>query len=218
MGDLLGTGVSFNATATLMAYVFILAPTMIIGFLLARSKRFGRHKLVMTFVVLANWVLIIALMIVSYAAGVAPGLPHNLNNIANLLPTIHLATGATAQLLATYLVILMWTEKTSLARLVPFRIKRIKTPMRLTLALWLITIALGAATYFVWYVRPDIPYQDAGTPLVPVVTEEAGIEPVTTEEAEADPDVVTTEEVEAENSEDETPAEPEVTEEPVGED
>lgn len=171
MDGFLGTSASFSADATLLAYVVILAPAMIVGFLLARNTRFGTHKLVMTFIVLTNWVLIITLMIVSYSAGVAPGLPDNLSEIANLLPTLHLATGTIAQLLATYLVILMWTENTALERLVPFRISRIKGPMRLTLGLWLATIALGAATYIVWYAQPATALAD-NVP-APIVTEEA---------------------------------------------
>jgi uncharacterized membrane protein YozB (DUF420 family) len=142
---------------------------MLLGFGFARRKMFvPAHKFVMTGVTLANWVLIGAVMIGSYSTNVAPGIPTYLSDIRNLLPTIHLLTGGIAQVLATYLVILMWTERTALEKLVPFRIKKIKTPMRLTLALWLTSIVLGIGIYFVWN-----PGGIAGDTSTPVSTEEA---------------------------------------------
>ncbi len=157
------------STIVLAIYIIVLAPAMLLGFGFARRKMFvPAHKFVMTGITLANWVLIGGLMIGSYAQGVAPFIPQELNEISKLLPTIHLITGGIAQLLATYLVILMWTERTALEKLVPFRIKKIKTPMRLTLALWLTTIVLGVGIYFVW--NPGGIAGDTGTP---VSTEEA---------------------------------------------
>lgn len=139
------------STIVLAIYIIVLAPAMLLGFGFARRKLFvPAHKFVMTGVTLANWVLIVGLMIGSYANNVAPGIPTYISDIRNLLPTIHLVTGGIAQLLATYLVILMWTERTALEGLLPFRIKKIKTPMRLTLALWLTTVVLGVGIYFVW--------------------------------------------------------------------
>jgi hypothetical protein len=103
------------STVTLLIYILLLAPAMIVGFVFARRKLFAPyHKFTMTGITLFNWVLIVLLMLVSYRNFVLPGLPDNLSDIRNLLATVHLATGAIAQLLATYLVILMWTESTPL--------------------------------------------------------------------------------------------------------
>lgn len=204
-----------QSTVTLIIYILLLAPAMIVGFVFARRKMFAPyHKFTMTGITIFNWVLIIALMLVSYRNYVAPGLPDNLSDIRNLLATLHLVTGAMAQLLATYLVILMWTERTSIEGLLPsaLRIRRIKTPMRLTLALWLTTVVLGIGIYLTWYVAT--PQSDAGQP---VATEEATVEangtpnPLATEAVDAteaaepasteDTDVAVTEAPEPEQTE-----------------
>jgi uncharacterized membrane protein YozB (DUF420 family) len=143
---ILGTGASLASDLSLLAYVLLIVPVMLIGFFFARRKMFEpHHKMVMTTITLVNWFIIFFLMAVRYsqAARSAPA------DASLILPTIHLAFGGTAQLLATYLVIRMWFEKQLPAW---FKVRRIKRYMRTTLALWLITAALGMATYFAWYV------------------------------------------------------------------
>jgi len=206
MEGFLGTGASFAADLTLIAYILIITPVMLLGFVFARQKKFiPHHKLAMTFVVILNWILIIFVMAASYAGGVAPGLSENLTEPPILIPTIHLITGGLAQIIATYLIILMWTEKTSLAFILPdsLRIKNIKTPMRLTLGLWLVTVVLGIGIYVTWYVGS--PGGDAPPP--------AATEEPTDGDSEAAP--VATEEA---SSEDEDEAEPAATEEEASED
>jgi uncharacterized membrane protein YozB (DUF420 family) len=172
-----GTG---SANITLVLYLVVLVPLMLLGFYFARRKMFfPHHKMVMTGVVILNWILIFAVMAGSFRSGVMPGLPGSLSDIRILLPTIHLLTGAIAQLSATYLVILMWTERTPYEKLVPFRIKKIKTPMRVTLSLWLITVLLGFGIYGTWY---------GGSSAA-----EGSTEPVATEEATAESQGVATE-------------------------
>ena len=182
MDGILGTNASLSADLTLLAYVLVLAPGMLLGFFFSRRKMFvPHHKLVMTTIVIVNWVLILLLMAVSYRNFVAPALAEGKTDLVYLLPAAHLITGAVAQLLATYLVILMWTERTRFERLGPYRIKRIKTPMRLTLGLWLATILLGVGIYLTWY-TPSAQAGDDAPP--PVATEEAPA-PDATEEAPA---------------------------------
>lgn len=145
----LGTGASLLADLTLMAYVLLLVPAMLVGYFFARRKWFvPHHKLTMTGIVLFNWVLILVLMQVSYREGVLPNLAANLAAPFYLLPTLHLITGAAAQFTGTYLVIRMWFENQ-----LPtwFKVKNIKRYMRFTLAGWLVTAALGVAIYLVWY-------------------------------------------------------------------
>ena len=168
-----------SSTITLLAYIVVLVPLMLLGFYFARRKMFNpHHKLVMTSVVILNWIFIAVVMANTYRLAVAPNLPQDIGQIGNLLPTIHLLTGGIAQILATYLVILMWTENTSLAPLAIFRTRNIKPIMRTTLALWLITVLLGIGIYAVF---------NAPTPSVATPTEEATENPdteaVTTEEA-----------------------------------
>ncbi len=172
-----------SGTMTLIAYIVVLLPLMLLGFFFARRKMFNpHHKLTMTLVVILNWVLIAAVMVGSYSGGVAPGLPDNLGEITALLPTIHGIIGLLAQLMASYLVLLMWTENTAVEGLIPFRIKNIKTPMRITLSLWIITVLLGFGIYAVWYGGNS----DADAP-PPAATEEvdgSAPEPDASEEAE----------------------------------
>jgi uncharacterized iron-regulated membrane protein len=172
---------------TLLAYILVLVPLMLLGFYFARRKMFNpHHKLVMTSVVILNWILIAVVMARSYSLAVAPNIPQDIGQIGMLLPTIHLITGAIAQLLATYLIILMWTENTPLAGLAIVRTRNIKPLMRTTLALWLITVLLGFGIYAVW----NAPASNADTGETPVVTEEAteSVAPEATEEAVVEPD------------------------------
>lgn len=174
-----------TSAITLIIYILLLAPAMIVGFVFARRKKFSpHHKFTMTGITIVNWILIVLLMAVSYGRFVAPFLPDYLSDIRGLLATIHLITGGLAQVIATYLVILMWTERTRFEGILPraVRIRRIKPVMRTTLALWLITVVLGIGIYLTWYAAP--PPADT-TP--PAATEEATVEaspePVATEAA-----------------------------------
>lgn len=173
----LGTGASMLADLTLLAYVMLLIPAMLIGFFYARRKRFdSHHKPIMTAITMFNWLLIGFLMFVSYQQAVLPSLGQNLNNPRYLLPTLHLVIGGLAQIVATYLVIRMWFEKQ-----LPdwFKVRNIKRFMRFTLAGWLIAALLGVAIYVTWYAAsapsdPAAPVTADPTPEVtPEVTPEA---------------------------------------------
>jgi len=167
-----------TSTIVLLIYIFFLVPAMLVGFGFARRKLFRpHHKLVMTSITIINWILILIVMQASYRSVVAPTLPDGLSEAMYLIPTLHLVTGGIAQLLATYLVIMMWFEK-SLPKW--FVIHKIKTPMRLTLSLWILTAVLGLGIYIVWNAPVG-----AGDNLSPVSTEEA---PISTEEAITNPD------------------------------
>jgi len=176
----------------------VYVPGMIVGFVFARRKMFEPyHKLTMTTITIANWVLIVYVMINTYS-GLAQDPNRSLQQPNFLIPTIHLITGGTAQLLATYLVIRMWFEKQLPAAL---KVKNIKRYMRFTLALWLITAALGVTIYAAWYARPA----RADNLIPPVATLEVGgtpevggpcdVEPVGTEDPNATPDVNATPEL-----------------------
>ncbi len=145
----LGTGASLASDISLLAYIFLIVPSMLLGFRYARRQIFAVHQLVMTAIVLVNWILFAYLMVASYSAGVAPKVPAGLNEPVYLLPSVHLIIGLIAQIIATILVAQMW-----LGPLVPFRLEPIRNWMRLTLTLWLITAVLGIATYVTWYGVP----------------------------------------------------------------
>jgi uncharacterized membrane protein YozB (DUF420 family) len=132
----------------LLFYIIIMLPAMLVGFFFARRKMFvPNHKLTMTAIVIVNWLVIIFYMSRKYAE-ILPDLSANLSQPPFLIPTIHMLLGGSAQILGTILVLRMWFEK----RLPKFlRFEPIKPWMRLTLALWLLTILFGVLVYLTWY-------------------------------------------------------------------
>ena len=138
----------------IVAYLLLIVPAMITGFIFARRHMFKpHHKYTMTTITITNWLIIIFVMRVSYNLYIVPG--HTGTLIGDMfqdrqrgLASLHALPGAVAQLLATYLVIRMWFEK----RLPQWvLVKNIKLYMRTTLALWLSTVVLGIGVYGVWY-------------------------------------------------------------------
>lgn len=230
MNGLLGTAAEMLSDLTLLAYVLLIAPAMLVGFVFARRKMFQpHHKWTMTLITMVNWILILILMAGSYSRSVAPYAGDGLSDSRVWVPVVHLLLGGTAQLIATYLVIMMWTEKTSLAWVIPnaLRVNNIKIPMRLTLTLWLLTVIFGVTVYITWYTgdanASDTPppaateEADPGTSTQndetaePAVTESPG--DATTEPA-ADNEPVSTEEAGDNTAESEEVDEPVSTEEP----
>ena len=129
----------------LLAYIVLIVPAMLVGFVFARRKMFEPyHKFTMTAITIVNWLLIIFVMMVTYSALL--GHPQPITQPVMLFPTLHLISGLIAQLLATYLVIRMWFENQLPEAL---KVKNIKLYMRTTLALWLLTAVLGLVTWAV---------------------------------------------------------------------
>ena len=132
----------------LLAYIFLIVPAMLVGFVFARRKMFEPyHKYTMTAITIVNWLLIIFVMLVTYRRDVIPFSPEDLKLPGILIPTVHLIPGLIAQLLATYLVIRMWFSNVIPERLA---VANIKPYMRATLALWLVTAVLGVVTWAVF--------------------------------------------------------------------
>jgi len=184
----LGTGASLAADLSLLAYLLLLVPLMLYGYTAARRQLFApQHKYAMTFVTVLNWAIIAYLMAVSYSGAVpyySERAPSQL-----IVPTLHLITGGIAQVLATVSLIRMWFEY---QLPVALRYEPIKPPMRATLALWLITAALGIGIYIAWYgvplqPRPEQPISAPTAEATPQATEEpdALATPAATEEATA---------------------------------
>lgn len=169
MDGFLGTGASFRSDITLVAYVLLILPAMLVGFVFARRKMFEPyHKFTMISIVVVNWILIAVVMAISFMGGVAPGIPAGLSDIRIWLPTLHLAIGFLAQVLGTYLVIRMVFEKQLPAAL---KVKNIKVYMRATLTGWFLAAAMGIGIYVVWYAMPS---QAGGDIPLPAATDEPG--------------------------------------------
>ncbi len=173
----LGTGASRASDISLLAYVFLLVPGMIYGYVAARRHIFvPQHKYAMTFVTVLNWALIAYVMGVSFSGAVPYYEDREPSKL--IIPLIHLITGGIAQILATVSLIRMWFEY----QLPPLlRYEPIKPQMRLTLALWLITAALGIGIYITWYGVPLQPRPETPAEQVPPEgTPEATLAPNTT--------------------------------------
>ena len=183
MDGFLGTGASFFSDLSLLAYILLIVPGIIVSTILARrGLHRPHHQWSMVGITALNWVLILFLMAGSYLDVVRftqPGMPDF------LVPTIHAGFGLPAQLLATFIVIRMWKEDRDVARANErgeldtrkYWFKRAKPLMRLTLILWLVTSTFGIITYVVRY---DVLPPGESTAPPAVTTEEA---PATTEEA-----------------------------------
>jgi hypothetical protein len=196
-----GTGASLLADLTLIAYIAILIPAMLIGYSYARrGKHRPEHRWVMTGVTIANWLLIAFLMIAAYRFDVADNISRQPGNLRYLLPTIHGILGLPAQLFATLIVGRMLIEDRAIAaakrrgetQMRPYFWKIAKPMMQVTLALWLATSALGIASYVIRYNVIQTPLAlggDAPGNVQPVVTPEL----VSTPEVEAQAPVATSE-------------------------
>src|SRR5262245_8211463 len=113
----LGTGASLLADITLLAYVLLLVPGMIVGLVFARRKMHRpHHKYTMTAILVINWLLIIFLMVAAYSYDVAPNIGAKPGNGRYLLPTIHAVLGLSAQALGTYVVYRMFKEDADVAK------------------------------------------------------------------------------------------------------
>jgi hypothetical protein len=145
-------------------------------------------------------------MLAAYRYDVAPNIGAQPGNTRYLLPVIHGVFGLPAQLLATFVVLRMFREDTQVRRakargetvLSKYWFRRAKPVMRLTLALWFLTAALGVVSYLTRYnVIPAYHLSaEAAAPvatpevLAPLATPEV-VAPVATPEVE--PPIVTPE-------------------------
>jgi len=197
----LGTGASLLADLTLVAYVLLIVPGMIAGYVFARQgKHRPHHQVIMTIITVANWLLIFFLMIVAYRFDVAGNIGAQPGNARYLVPTLHAILGLPAQLLATYIIYRMYREDSQVAQgkargetkdqLRKYWFLNAKPFMRVTILLWLATALLGIFNYLIRY---DVLPAFGRGPTAPVVTEEpaatpqpTATEPAITPEADAD--------------------------------
>jgi uncharacterized membrane protein YozB (DUF420 family) len=201
----LGTGASLLADITLLAYILLIVPGMVAGYVFARrGQHRPHHKTTMIAITAFNWLLIIFLMLTAYSYDVIGNIASQPTNARYLLPTIHGAIGLVAQLLATYVVIRMLREDSQVAaakkrgekgqQLSKYWFTSAKTFMRITIVLWLITSLLGVFTYLIRY--DLLPKFGGARNAVPAVTAEpaATSDPSTTAEPGVTPEVTTTSE------------------------
>ena len=143
MNGFLGTSASIFSDISLISTI-LLGLIAVFGGLQAHRKRFSTHCPVMATAALLNWVPVLLLMI--------PNWIRLINGTLNLasgtffsVPIFHGVLGGLTQLLMTYTVVRMYIIDT----LPP------KNPlwlMRITIALWLLTVLGGIGVYIVSFV------------------------------------------------------------------
>jgi predicted lipoprotein with Yx(FWY)xxD motif/uncharacterized membrane protein YozB (DUF420 family) len=182
----LGTGASLLADVTLIAYILLIVPGMVLGYIFARTNRHRpHHRNLMIGITAVNWLLILWVMVAAFNFDVAANIGTQPSNPRYLYPSIHSALGLVAQLLATYIIFRMIREDVQVAaakargedNLSRYWFTSAKPTMRLVLALWFVTAALGFVNYVVRY---NVVNLGGGGGEV-VATEEAA--PLATEEA-----------------------------------
>jgi predicted lipoprotein with Yx(FWY)xxD motif len=189
----LGTGASLLADITLLAYILLIVPGMVLGFIFARTNRHRpHHRNLMIAITVVNWILILWVMIVAFRFDVAGNIGSQPTNPRYLFPSVHSILGLIAQLLATYVVYRMIREDTQVAaakkrseeNLSRYWFTSAKTTMRLVLGLWLVTAVLGIANYVVRY--NVVTLSSASGDVGGVVTTQEAASVLTTEEATTD--------------------------------
>lgn len=147
-----GLGMVDAVTLGALGAVFEIAVggLLVLGMFLVRRGKIRAHMVVQSSMVLVNIPFVIVMMVPLYLEYVLPDLPGEIAQASYLFPTIMLVTGAAAEVLGVYILLVAGTN------VVPerWRFRNFKRWMRTELVLWWAVIALGLATYYVWYFGP----------------------------------------------------------------
>ena len=145
----LGTAASRAADLTLVIELGM-GLLLVLGAMLARKRRYRAHAWCQTAVVLLNLVVITVYMAPDFRRQVLPAMRADFGGLHYLLAAAHGALGVIAELFAIYIVLAAGTSflppRLRVAKYVPW--------MRSALALWWLSLLLGLATYFSWYILP----------------------------------------------------------------
>ena len=131
----------------------VLAAILLCGAVLARQRYFRTHGWVQSSVVLVNLAAIVGFMLPSFSRQLAPHWRFTLHGGGDWIVLAHAAVGGIAELLAIYVILVAGSS------LLPerYRFSRYQPWMRTTLALWLLALLLGFATYRVCYAQSAAP-------------------------------------------------------------
>jgi uncharacterized membrane protein YozB (DUF420 family) len=144
MEGFLGTTAGFRSDLTLVL-IWVFGAIAIVGAINGRRRRISGHCPLMAAGALLNWLPVLIVMIPTWlnVAGGGSGLP---TGGADLAPVGHGVLGAVTQMLMTYTVARMyWLE--DLPPDEPIWL------MRVTMAMWMLTLIGGTFVYFLLYVR-----------------------------------------------------------------
>lgn len=142
MNGFLGTEASLLSDLSLIA-TLILGAAAAFGGIQARKQKFSKHCPVMAVAALLNWIPVIAVMIPALIALLAGESPQP-SGVLSLVPLFHGVLGLITQLLMTYTVLRMvW-----LLKIPPINTRLL---MKVTMALWMVTILGGLGVYLSLY-------------------------------------------------------------------
>ena len=142
----LGTAAPQYADLALL-FEIAMGVALLIGWFLARTRRYRSHAWCQSSVVLLNFAVVAVVMIPSFHIAVAPAIPANLGHAYYAVATTHAAFGAVAEIGGLYLLVAAGTNWLP-ERL---RLTRYKLWMRILLASWWLVLLMGIATYVEWY-------------------------------------------------------------------
>jgi hypothetical protein len=143
----LGTAAPRYADLVLLLEI-LMGVGLLLGAQLARSKRFRAHAWCQSVIVLANFMVIVVVMVPSFHLHVGPKLPLKLGKAYYALATAHAALGTITEIASLYILLAAGTKiLPSKLRMADFKIW-----MRSVLMLWWLELLLGLALYVRWYV------------------------------------------------------------------
>jgi len=130
-----------------------LAAALLCGAVLARRRSFRVHGWVQSTVVLVNLVIILGFMLPSFSRLIAPHWRITMHGGGDWIVLAHAAVGGIAEFLALYVVLVAGSS------LLPerYRFSGYKPWMRTALAMWMLALLLGFATYRVCYAQSATP-------------------------------------------------------------
>jgi hypothetical protein len=120
---------------------------LLIGAVLARTRRFRLHAYCQSVIVLLNFVVIVLVMLPSFHVHVSPKIPLKLGKAYYALATAHGVLGSVTEIAGLYILLAAGTN------VLPqkFRMTEYKPWMRGLLVLWWLVLLSGLATYARWY-------------------------------------------------------------------
>ena len=115
-------------------------------------KRYAAHGICQAAVLMLNLPMIALVMWPALFTRVLPRFPNHFSKQTYVIPTVHGALGAVAEVLGLYILLVADTD----FLLRSWRFQRWKLWMRIELILWWVVLLLGFGIYYVWYVAPRL--------------------------------------------------------------
>ncbi|GIK58308.1 MAG: hypothetical protein HND44_16220 [Chloroflexi bacterium] len=156
----LGTAANWAADMTLVLMILI-GVALTVGVVMARRQKYQTHRWIQTTSVALNVILVLWLMILPYRDFVAPGVPNLLGEPFYLVTTLHGIVGFFAFVLGVFIVL-----RANGLMINALKFNNYKLFMRVSYALYMLTIFLGLLVYYFWFINnPNPPTYGFLTPL-----------------------------------------------------